>query len=237
MQEIKEEMRLQDQWYEDAKKQTVDSLPDFVRHLTTDYAHDYGTICHAVAAAGLAAVYAVNNSPQGGITGYQAGFIMWQIIRQLNYQGNKAGLRILDYDNLLYPQYEDEFTSISSDNWEAVKKEAQNRINQNNAEVEARKAAHDKWVVDMEKFKVDVVEWQKQHPEYPKYEDNPKFYKHLGFGTGEEWDEEHRKQESGFMFEPEEPYIQTVHPEVIAHWKSIVKGSIPFGLKIKEEEK
>lgn len=31
MQEIKEEMRLQDQWYEDAKKQTVDSLPDFVR--------------------------------------------------------------------------------------------------------------------------------------------------------------------------------------------------------------
>ena len=106
-------------------------------------------------------MHAIDNSPTGGITGFQAGFIMWQIVRQWNYQGNKTGLKILDYDNLLYPQYEDAFTSISSENWELVKKEAQNRIDQNNAEIEDRKAAHDKWVVDMEKFKVDVVEWQK----------------------------------------------------------------------------
>ena len=101
---------------------------------------------------------------------------MWQVIREWNFQNNKTGLKILDYDDLLYPQYKASFVSISSKIWESVKKEAQNKINQNNDKVEKWKVAHDKWAIDMEKFKVDVVEWQKQHPEYPTYEDNPKFY-------------------------------------------------------------
>lgn len=233
-QQITEEMKIHDEWYKEAKKQTVETLPEFVRHLTEDYSHDYGTICHAVAAAGIAAMRAVDNSPTGGITGFQAGCIMWQVIREWNFQNNKTGLKILDYDNLLYPQYKDSFVSISSKIWESVKKEAQNKINKNNDAVEKWKAAHAKWVDDMEKFKVDVVEWQKQHPEYPTYEDNPKFYEHLGFGTVEEWDEENKKQESGFMFAPTEPCNPSACQNVIAHWQSIVKGNVPFGLKIEE---
>ena len=234
-QQITEEMKIQNEWYKEAKKQTVETLPEFVRHLTEDYSHDYGTICHAVAAAGIAAMYAVDNSPTGGITGFQAGCIMWKVIREWNFQNNKTGLKILDYDNLLYPQYKASFISISSEIWESVKKEAQNKINQNNDKVEKWKVAHDKWVVDMEKFKVDVVEWQKQHPEYPTYEDNPKFYEHLGFGTEKEWDEETEKQESGFMFAPTEPCNPSASPNVITHWQSIVNGNVPFGLKIEEE--
>jgi hypothetical protein len=234
-QQITEEMKIQNEWYKEAKKQAVETLPEFVRHLTEDYSHDYGTICHAVAAAGIAAMYAVDNSPTGGITGFQAGCIMWQVIREWNFQNNKTGLKILDYDNLLYPQYKASFVSISSKIWESVKKEAQNKINQNNDKVEKWKVAHDKWAIDMEKFKVDVVEWQKQHPEYPTYEDNPKFYEHLCFGTEKEWDEETKKQESGFMFAPTEPCNPSANPNVIAHWKSIVNGNVPFGLKIEEE--
>lgn len=90
-QQITEEMKIQNEWYKEAKKQTVETLPEFVRHLTEDYSHDYGTICHAVAAAGIAAMYAVDNSPTGGITGFQAGCIMWKVIREWNFQNNKTG--------------------------------------------------------------------------------------------------------------------------------------------------
>ena len=37
------------------------------------------------------------------------------------FQNNKTGLKILDYDNLLYPQYENSFISISSKIWKSLK--------------------------------------------------------------------------------------------------------------------
>lgn len=231
---ITEEMKIHERWFEEARKQTVDTLPEFVRHLVENYQHDYGTICHAITAAGLAGMYAVENSPAGGITGFQAGCCMWGIVRQWSYENNKCGLRILDFDKLLYPQYENVFKSISisKDTLEMVRKEAAARIVEHNKSVEDWRTAHCKWVKDLEKFKVDVTEWQKQHPEYPTYEDNPDFYKHLSCGTGREWEEERKKEESGFMFEPMEPYEPSIHPDVMAHWQSISNGWIPFGLQI-----
>ena len=62
---ITEEMKIHEKWFEEARKQTVDTLPEFVRHLVEDYEHDYGTICHAITAAGLAGMYAVENSQTG----------------------------------------------------------------------------------------------------------------------------------------------------------------------------
>lgn len=181
---ITEEMRIHEKWFDEAQKQTVETLPEFVRHLVEDYEHDYGTICHAIAAAGLAGMYAVENSPTGGITGFQAGFCMWGIVRQWQYQNNKCGLRMLNYDDLLYPQHEDKFKSISKGVLETVRREAAYKIAEHEKAVTDWEAAHAQWVDDIEKFKVDVVEWQKQHPEYPTYEENPAFYKHLGCGTG-----------------------------------------------------
>lgn len=37
------------------------------------------------------------------------------------------------------------------------------------------------------------------------------------------------------MFEPNEPCKPSVHPDVMAHWQSIVDGMIPFGLKVVED--
>lgn len=235
--QITEEMKIHEKWFEEARKQTVDTLPEFVRHLVEDYGHDYGTICHAITAAGLAGMYAVENSPAGGITGFQAGFCMWGIVRQWSYRNNKCGLKMMDYDDLLYPQHEHKFKaiSISAKVLEAVRKEAANKIAEHERDIENWKVDHAKWESDMEKFKVDVVEWQKQHPEYPTYEDQPSFYKHLGYGNVQEWEAEHKKEESGFMFEPREPYEPTVHPDVMNHWKSIVDGVVPFGLRVEED--
>ena len=157
---ITEDMRLQDEWYKRAYSMKPDDFPEFFRELTEDYEHDYGTVCHAMAAIGLAAMWAFNKSEgaRGGITGFQAGCVMWKVIRHMNYKDNKCGLRLLNMDDLLYPQYEHKFRSISSDTWEAVQKEAQKRLSERG----------------------------------------------------------------------------TAHPDVVAHWKSVVNGEIPFGLRIED---
>lgn len=127
---ITEDMGLQKEWYERAKSMKPDDFPEFFRELTEDYEHDYGTVCHAMAAIGLAAMWAFNKSEgaRGGITGFQSGCVMWEVIRHMNYESNKCGLRLLDMDDLLYPQYEHKFTAISKGTWDAVKKEAQKRL-------------------------------------------------------------------------------------------------------------
>lgn len=137
-----------------------DDLPEFFREMTEDYVHDYGTVCHAMAAIGLASMYAFNKSDgaRGGITGFQAGCVMWNVIRHMNYESNKCGLRLQNMDDLLYPQYEYKFTAISEETWDSVKREAQNCL--------------------LER-------------EY-------------------------------------------AHPAIVAHWKSIVDGNIPFGLRIED---
>lgn len=79
-QKITEEERVHEEWYT-ARPKTTAELAEFVRHLVEDYEHDYGTICHAVAAAGLAAMRCVNtDSDQGGITGFQASCVLWSVI-------------------------------------------------------------------------------------------------------------------------------------------------------------
>lgn len=128
-QKIAEEDNIHKEWYELASKQTLETLPEFLRHVTEEFEHDYGTICHAITASAIAAAYAVNSHPQGGITGFQAGAVMWEFIRNWNYKSNKTGLKIVDYDNLLYPQYEDKFeNTITNHQWSKLQEEAKLRI-------------------------------------------------------------------------------------------------------------
>lgn len=125
MQTINEEMHLEEQWFKEAQNQTLDTLTQFIDHLMTDYSHDYGTICHAIAASAIAATYAADKSPQGGITGFQASFIMWDYIKQWMKPNNKCGLKLIDYDDMLYPQFENKYAkTISSDTWRRLQEEA-----------------------------------------------------------------------------------------------------------------
>lgn len=154
---ITEEDGIHKQWYEEAKKVTPETIGEFVRHLTEDYAHDYGTICHACAAAAVAACHAVDHSPQGGITGFQAGAIMWEFIEAWNATEN-GPKRLVCYQNMLYPQYEDKFQKmITPSTWKYLQEEAQKKIHEASA--------------------------------------------------------------------------SPVHEDVLAHWKSITAGKIPFGYK------
>lgn len=77
-----------DGWFKAAKEQTLETLPSFMNHILNDYTHDYGTICHALTACAIGAAYAGDKSKQGGITGFQAGCIMWDFIRHWNHESN-----------------------------------------------------------------------------------------------------------------------------------------------------
>lgn len=208
-QAITEEMHIQDEWYRQAKSMKPKDFQEFFRHLTEDYTHDYGTVCHAMAAIGLAAMRAFNKSEgaRGGITGFQAGCVMWEVIRHMNYENNKCGLRILDMDDLLYPQCEYKFHTISIDTWNVVQEEAKNRISENEAAYKRYLKEMEQYEQKLEQFKVEVIDFEVKHPEYPKYENEPKFYEHLQYGTLEEWDEEQEKEENGFFVRPKKTLL------------------------------
>jgi len=226
-QQITEEMNLQEQWYKDAREQFIDELPGFINHLLNDYNHDYGTICHALSAGAIATITAMNKSPQGGITGFQAGAIMWEFIRHWNYAGNKTGLSILDYDNFLYPQYEYRYQkTIRPDIWKAIQEQARIAL-------EKADGDYTEYLAKRDVYKSDLADFIKK---YPDYLERPEYYEKLGCGTGVQWDEYRKKVESGFEFAPSLPYLHVgLDSPVYKHWQSIVDGNIPFGYSISDD--
>lgn len=147
-----------DKWYDDARGMKLENLQQWITDNMEKYKHDYGTIVHFIAACSLATFNAL--ASEAGISGFQAGAVMWQIIRGIEFRNNKTGLRIINYDDMLFPQYEDKFTkrTISKKMFETMQEEAKKKL-----------------------------------------------------------------EESG-----------TAHENVIAHWKSIVAGQVPFGYSLEE---
>jgi hypothetical protein len=116
------------EWQQEARAQTLETLPAFLAKLAA-YPHDYGTICVAIGAAAIGAAWALERSPSGGITGFQAGAVQWEFIRHWDASG--AGdnpQKLLNYGNLLYPQYADYFTTLSPETWAWAQEEAKRQI-------------------------------------------------------------------------------------------------------------
>lgn len=129
MEKINENQHLEKEWFKEATEQTIETLPKFINHVMNDYKHDYGTICHAVSACALAAAWAVSKHERGGITGFQAGFVMWDFIKEWIYRNNRTALRIVNYDDMLYPQYKEKFDKvISKETFESIQKAAQENL-------------------------------------------------------------------------------------------------------------
>ena len=116
-------------WYERADKfGEDDSVDKFVEELLSKYSFDYGTLVHATTAVAMAALSKMIR--KFGLTGFQHGCILHQMIRREFGLGRKIGHRVQDIDNILYPQYVERFTAfrISSDVAELIKKVAQEMI-------------------------------------------------------------------------------------------------------------
>lgn len=119
-------------WFKECRTQTIETLPAFMESVLNNDAVNWDRtdpdICydmsvHAVAACALAAAWAANERAK--LSGFQASCVMWDFIRQWFFRDNRCGLRILDFDNMLYPQYEDRFDkTITQDTFDAIRKRA-----------------------------------------------------------------------------------------------------------------
>lgn len=154
------EFELRDALVEKRKEiKSFEDLTGFLKHVTENRNGGYGEAPRAISQASLAVAWYL--ASEFGITGFQAGFVMWDFIRDWSFPTNKCGMKIVDYDNMLYPQYDDKFDkTISRNTWKAIQEEAA-----------ARLAEKDRMV----------------------------------------------------------------HPQVTAHWQSIVDGVVPFGYEVKED--
>jgi hypothetical protein len=107
---ITEEMNMHVEWEKQAENMTLKMLPKFISMLMNDYEHDYETKVNAVVCGMMATMKAMTvNHYRGHLSGYQQCCIMWDLIEKIEFRDNKVGLRLINYDNLLYPGREESF--------------------------------------------------------------------------------------------------------------------------------
>ena len=111
--------------YEKANQvSTKEDLDSLLAEIVNNSELDYGKICYAISAGMLATLNYIDRSEVGGITGFQASIIGWQMVRKLIVD-SEIGLMLVDYENLLYPQYEKKFDkTIDKNIWEKLQKQA-----------------------------------------------------------------------------------------------------------------
>ena len=133
-----------------AKRKEIKSfeeLMDFLKYVEENCNTGYGTAPRAMAQAALAVSWYLCD--KFGITGFQAGCVMWDFIKDWCYSGNKCGLRIVDYDNMLYPQYDDKFEkTISPYIWDNLQKEAAINLKERSEHTHPRVIEHWKSIVN-----------------------------------------------------------------------------------------
>lgn len=122
--ELKNEFEMRDELIEKRKNiKTFDDLAAFLKDVEANCNYDYGVAPRSIAQASLAVGYYL--ADKFGITGFQAGCVMWDFVRDWSYPYNKCGLKMVNYDDMLYPQYDHKYEkTISSDVWRHLQEEA-----------------------------------------------------------------------------------------------------------------
>ena len=117
-------------WFEKAKECRFDdgSLKNLLDHIANDYNLDYGTQAKATAAVAFAAASAFANEAR--LTHFQWEAASMDLLGRMMCPFNKLGYEFLDYDDLMYPQYEYRFTErkISAAGAKKLKEEAQKML-------------------------------------------------------------------------------------------------------------
>ena len=135
MNEVKKLDELEAQEELERKRKQIKTFEDLIKYLEDvkdNYNYDYGVAPRAIGQATLAVAWFL--SEQFGITGFQAGCVPYLFIRGWNKPNNKCGLDLVDYDNMLYPQCEEQFQKIISKNcWIKLQEEANRNLLEHNS--------------------------------------------------------------------------------------------------------
>ena len=105
--------------------ETRKDLDKLLKEVIADKDLDYGKTVYAISSCMMATLNYVDRN-LGGISGFQAGCIGWEMVKKYLVPSNKTSLKIIDYDKMLYPQYEYEFVDkeIPKELWTQLQKEA-----------------------------------------------------------------------------------------------------------------
>jgi hypothetical protein len=116
-----------DGWYEKAREvKDLKELTTFMKEMM-EYNHDYGSITDAFVASAIASMWCMDRSPNGGITGFQAGWIGMQFVTK--WMSIEGPWRRTEYRNMLFPQYEDRFQkTITPDTMKWLQDEAKKKL-------------------------------------------------------------------------------------------------------------
>lgn len=125
---------------------SLDDLMNYIQNIKDNYNIGYGTAPRAIAQAALATAYYL--SDVFGITGFQAGCVMWDFIRDWMYSSNECGMKIIDYDEMLYPQYDYKYEkTINYNTADALIKAAKKKLEESK-DAHPRVIEHWKYIAD-----------------------------------------------------------------------------------------
>lgn len=127
---------------------SFDDLVAFLKYVEENFNYDYGVAPRAMAQAALAVSWYLCD--KFGITGFQASFMMWDFIKDWQFRNNRTSLKILDYDNMLFPQYEYKFVdkTISSRVWASLQEAAKENLEKDSEHAHPAVIAHWQSIVD-----------------------------------------------------------------------------------------
>ncbi len=132
-----EEMEFRAKYKDRLNVKNIDEFTTLLAEMKID-SNDYGACVVATAYIMEAAYHLLDP----GLTGFQAGCVMWEMVKKFGSYGPNARLRMLDYGNLKFPQYERHFTHIPQETWLSVVKDAQKGCNEWTGEKSGRVFEH-----------------------------------------------------------------------------------------------
>ena len=138
------ERQVRELYTERARAATLETLPGLIEEIM-GHEHDYGSICVAIGLCAAATAWATNRHPaaQGGVTGFQGSFVFWEFARQWGMIAeNGAGVRLQKFDDILYPQNERDFRTISAETMRILQEEAARRIEERSEHAHPAVLAH-----------------------------------------------------------------------------------------------
>lgn len=142
-------------WFRQAENSiyTVDDYKKFIDDLVEQCTSltDGTDMYQQTADASSAIAYAAINmcSRVFGLSGLQVGYIMWDIIDKLTVSQHDCGMKLVNYRDMLYPQYEQEFNkNIDKDTWEALQSNAKKIIEEQTDQLDGKVYEHLKSIVN-----------------------------------------------------------------------------------------
>lgn len=135
-----------DKLKKEASEMTLENLPEFINRLS-NLGFSYDGSVKATGLACVATAWALCR--KFGLTGFQASCVNWEFLLGWYYTHNVCGMKIVDYDDMLYPQYEYKFDKVIPKHiWDKIQEEANKNLSETDGMVSKDVVAHWKSITD-----------------------------------------------------------------------------------------